>query len=43
MDEQQFQQIIELLKENKKSLRIIQYMVGFTLGFILTIYIIRIF
>jgi hypothetical protein len=43
MDERQFQQVIELLKENKKSLRIIQYMVGFTLGFILAIYIIRIF
>ena len=43
MDEQQFQQIIELLKENKKTLKIIQYMVGFTMGLVLTIHIMRLF
>jgi hypothetical protein len=43
MDEQQFQQIIERLKENKKILKIISTMVGFTLGLVLTIHIMRLF
>lgn len=43
MDEQQSQQIIKLLKGNKKTLKIISTMVGFTLGLIPAIHIIRLF
>jgi hypothetical protein len=43
MEEQQFQQIIKLLKGNKKTLKIIQTMVGFTVGLILTTLIMRLF
>ena len=43
MDEQQFQQIIELLKKNNKILKIIQTVVGFTAGLILITLIMRLF
>jgi hypothetical protein len=43
MDEQQFQQIIKLLKENNKILKIISTMVGFTLGLVLATLVMRLF
>jgi hypothetical protein len=43
MDEQQYQHIIGLLKENKKNLKIIQFLVGFMLGLTIAIYIAKLF
>ena len=41
MDEEQYQLIIDLLKKNQRSLTIIQYLAGITLGFLLGIHILK--